>query len=154
MAYHLALGAPKFHKAQGTLWKRIQKACKSQRWWMAPRKLVFQIPQYWCTYEPMEPMAARICPEQVQARWACNTEIGNWTQGLVQNQETICNWYPLPKGKSVLSNGVSICISMTLQDIPHFQEFTQNELQGVCFVDFFFILFCFGAFLSYCLFWF
>ena len=60
----------------------------------------------------------------------------------MQNQEIIGNWYPLPKGKLVLSKGVSMCISTTLQDIPHFQEFIQNELQFMLctFFSFYFVL--------------
>jgi hypothetical protein len=75
-----------------------------------------------------EAVAAFIGPAQVQACCDPSTERGKWMSGWgtwtwapTPNQEAICNWCRLAKGKLVLSNGVSVDILTTAQGKPYAQ---------------------------------
>lgn len=44
---------------------------------------------------------------QAQAKWGASIEREKRTWGLTPNDEAVCNWYPLTKGRSVSFNGVT-----------------------------------------------
>lgn len=69
-----------------------------------------QTEQGWCTHGLTEAMAAHTA----FTKWGPSKE-KKWTQIYAPDQEALCNWNLLGKGKSVFYNEGSLGISATLQ---------------------------------------
>lgn len=99
-------------------------------------------------------------PAQVQVRWgpSLGGRSGRRVPTLTTHQEPICHWHQLAKGKSVLSNAVSLGILTILQGRPNTKQKQRYFVGFFIFLCYFFVcLFlcycCFSLFL-FCFFWF
>lgn len=84
---------PPLLKAKGSMLKRSQKDCKSQKWWIAPGRQCFSD-----TTGLMYRGLHRLKP------WSPSTERGKLIWDPTPNQEAFSSWYQIVREKNQLSS--------------------------------------------------